>query len=751
MSDLLHKDGPLQLVAFIAAPLGRWAFLRSLDHPAAKTVLNTLKMSDCDSENAFAARPTIVGLGIVRSWRFVHQKFGSVQSRTLADAAQAARARQGAARFLEHEVIESVHVRGTEVGRALQMVMDNNPFMGEHQWLISARNIRGNVFTPDNQVQELGRVLNGWMGKYESLYGHGLTNWTVWGPFAVALAIGAWKWDISVIRQRQSGDEVALRAPTLPSPKSLAAFKATRSVLDMPALPDDSEPVAPDQVMHQRGFVFAYTASSMLRALRFSRHLKTLEDLKIAAIDGAELYHHFAQDGVTLSLGVAQDVQMPSRWALARGRVILDIATMLAQRSLKHVNGPSYRYFGFDASPQRSGVEVFATLERSVLKSSMGFDDDGELYPAILGTAITRKLPLMALGQGRAALSDKVRGHANQVWLERGGNLQDYLEANLDVRGVISDMGTEAGIGNYVDISHELFGNVGRPMTISSFNGFLYPLALSIPGPQHAVDNVVKDVVGDMKWFPEWAAAAKSLCQWVNQSGHRDKLKDILRHRDDLPEDVDQVGLGKALDTGCERFASWRWKTVTLTTSSLLRLKSALVHTIGACRNNKDLGVSDRLVALSLIQTVNSSTFWSRTRALSKCFQPLGNLSGWLSGCECHEQERMEGKAIRCQWQGVRGPELHEKLASVKKHYDHLRRAGGRVGDVLGDDILDVANSIMSSLALKFMWLNDIEFQIWKVVLGTSVGQYIFLRPPPPHRIQKTQLCTHPHASVAHS
>ena len=75
MSELLHKDGPMQLVAFIVVPMGRWAFLRSLGHFSGGIVLGTLRNADCDPENTFVDRPTIVGLGIVRSWRFVHQAF----------------------------------------------------------------------------------------------------------------------------------------------------------------------------------------------------------------------------------------------------------------------------------------------------------------------------------------------------------------------------------------------------------------------------------------------------------------------------------------------------------------------------------------------------------------------------------------------------------------------------------------------------------------------------------------------------
>ena len=665
-------------------------------------------------------RRVLVGFGVVRSWRFVHSQFQSWESRSLAEAALANRPRQKGARFLEHEVIESVISQGTSVGDKLQEHFSDIGSVGSVQLLETAMTLPGNVLTGDGQVEDLRVVLAEWVQKFGIKVKSGLPIWAAWWPFALALANGTRKSDVSVIWQRQDGLEAVLHAPTLPSANAIAKFKQLVAIPHLPAGPSDSAPQELASTMVKRGSVSMYTAESMLKSLRFSRHLKKNADFKVAVIEGVDCAMHFLHERADLT-ELKSDTRMPTRWTLERGAVILDIATMLAQRSVRDTKGPSYRYYGFDASPQRSGVEVFATLERSVLKSTMRLQED-KWGPWICGDSIQRRLPLMALGQGRSSLSDKARAHANQVWLERGGSVQRYLESNLEVRGVISDMGTESGIGNYVDISHELFGHKDRPSKAQSFNGYMYPLALSIPGTQHAVDNVVKDAIKNIDWFAEWASDAKSLCQWVNQSGHRDKLKDILRNRENLPEDVDKVALAKDLDTGCERFASWRWKTVTLTTSSLLRLRRALQQTVGHCHSASDLDVSDNAVAQTLIKTVNCDAFWCKTGALNACFQPLGKFSSWLSGCPCHEKERMAGQVIaRCDWQGCRGPELFAKFDALLEEFDQLGKQGQRLGVVSGETFVIVAIVIRASLSRRFAWLEDIEFQIWKVALGVGL------------------------------
>ncbi len=229
----------------------------------------------------------------------------------------------------------------------------------------------------------------------------------------------------------------------------------------------------------------------MIKALRSGAFLKQQSDLAEASEAGTDCYCHFARQPLPTSLEKREDVRVPGSKSLCRGRIKLDIASMLARRSFCAVHGHSFRYLGFDASPQRGGVEVFATLERAVLKSDIAnlSDPSTPMWPR---SVETRRCPLAALGQGRASLSDKAHAHANQVWLEYGGSIAAYIESNLDVRGVISDMGVECGVGDYVDISNGAFANPARPSKLRSMNDHLYPLALVVPGPQHAIDLVVQ-------------------------------------------------------------------------------------------------------------------------------------------------------------------------------------------------------------------------------------------------------------------
>ena len=376
MADILNADGPLRLVAFVAERFGRWSFLkRSSGDDVASKVVDTLTFEPELDPVLTEGRRVLVGFGVVRSWRFVHSKFQSWESRSLAEAALADRPRQKGARFLEHEVIESVISQGTSVGDKLQEHFSHIGSVGSDQLLEKAMTLPGNVLTGGGKVEDLRVALAEWVQKFGFKVKSGLPIWAVWWPFALALANGTRKFDVSVIWQRQGGLETVLHAPTLPSANAVAKFKQLVGIPQLPAGPSDSAPQELASTMVKRGSVSMYTAESMLKSLRFSRHLKKNADFKVAVIDGVECALHFVHERADLT-ELKSDTHMPTRWTLERGAVILDIATMLAQRSLRDTKGPSYRYYGFDASPQRSGVEVFATLERSVLKSTMRLGED---------------------------------------------------------------------------------------------------------------------------------------------------------------------------------------------------------------------------------------------------------------------------------------------------------------------------------------------------------------------------------------
>ena len=80
----------------------------------------------------------------------------------------------------------------------------------------------------------------------------------------------------------------------------------------------------------------------------------------------------------------------------------MDIAAMLFHREWYAAQRPTYRYVGIDASPQRAGLEVFATLERVVLRADVSQMLPGQSFPS---SVQVRRLPLAVLGQGHGSMA----------------------------------------------------------------------------------------------------------------------------------------------------------------------------------------------------------------------------------------------------------------------------------------------------------------------------------------------------------
>ena len=55
---------------------------------------------------------------------------------------------------------------------------------------------------------------------------------------------------------------------------------------------------------------------------------------------------------------------------------------------------------------------------------------------------------------GRTGL-DKVQAHIHQTWLEYGPTMRSLTRANSVVRQCLSDRGTEFGIADVADVTHE--------------------------------------------------------------------------------------------------------------------------------------------------------------------------------------------------------------------------------------------------------------------------------------------------------
>ena len=139
--------------------------------------------------------------------------------------------------------------------------------------------------------------------------------------------------------------------------------------------------------------------------------------------------------------------------------------------------------------------------------------------------------------------------------------------ACLDVRQIVSDMGTELGICDYPDVVGQFLpvgeGTSRAPASVApapaqpgqpvlTVQPFLYPLALVVPGVQHLCDNAIKDMVQRLPFWPVWQAQAKAVCQWLAKRGHRT----FLQAR--LPAAAAATPAWKRdLERAPDRFAHW--------------------------------------------------------------------------------------------------------------------------------------------------------------------------------------------------
>ena len=268
---------------------------------------------------------------------------------------------------------------------------------------------------------------------------------------------------------------------------------------------------------------------------------------------------------------------------------------------------------------------------------------------------------------------------------------------------------------------------------------YLFPLALQVPGCQHIIDLTIRDSLSSQGWWPWWEAAAKSICQFLRVKGNRVLLKQRIQQSTFIggPEKED---LKKKIGAGICSFADWRWQTLLVVCHDLLRVECAL----------RSPGVAHHLGDARFQTSVYSDSTWLTAKLLATSLQPLFDFSGWVKGCPCHEQERLQRAkeslserkpsgsrsllAAGCSRCGLRAAELSARVTQVLRE---LREARDHI-DVTGNSLVSVADAqkmLSTAMALtrsKFAWTEDVPYFIWQVGLSepmsVSCGSRMCLR-----------------------
>ena len=691
------------------------------------------------------AKAYVCGLGVVEGWRFVCGQATSMDTFHLMSAATEAFPRRQPPHFLEHRVVASaafpcddwVEMPGDA---ALVWGAGGHPPRAVPPGLLQSLMERGVRVTRGggtigNALVPVRQVLDMWSLSLAVCVASPLP-WALWTPLACALARGLWSGDATPLYQRVK-DGASL--PGIhPSTRQLQAFMATAAPpLQKPAA---SGPVNSEHsvLARKKGAVQAYSSEHRLNAVRLGQHPGNQANVQAVA-DAALRYLHPGRWQEHKAALVTSGHRMPGRKALRLGRIRLDCSSMLLHRHWYRHRGPTFRYLGIDASPQRPGQEVLVCVERVICRSEVGQKPRPPVEE--------RRLPPSTLGHGRCGLAEKVQATVHQTWLDYGPSLPQTRAACHDVRQILSDMGTEAGIADYGDVlsacisrglqhplrtprtyrllrkedqAQHLLGATGQPE--GGQVSFMFPLALYVPGPQHILDNLLRDSLRTLVWWPEWQAQAKVVCQWLSGQGHREFLQQRL------------PGTGKAtpsvtasLDTGCDHFAEWRWQTLSDVTRALCRMEGAVRGAMASITDAADLGTRDSNTAKAFVAAVVDHAFWDRARAFVQLLQPVRHLSGWLKGCDCHGGDLVRGAAVSCPWKGCRAKDLASRLDAFSCEMQEMRADAldGKLVALGSEEVVSCINRMLAYSALKFAWVKEPPYLIWNADRPEVAKQFL--------------------------
>ena len=731
-------DGGLGLAVLVGASGQRWSSELGAAKKECKEFRGRLEAKGISVQGEDAVGPTIAGLAVFRNWRFVTQAAGSNDSFVMMQGSASLWPRRMGWRFLEHDVVASAEL--VSGGMSPEDILGANwltwPAAIAGPRLLKGMQAKGSVVKVTSgedagQRMTVGEVRGRWVAKH-GLAEYGCWCWKVARPLAVAMAKGVWAGDVSVVYRRKMGGEVAA-APALPGAAALRKFLAMVVADGYPAEPVvEQGQLGQGDGFEEEGLVesrkgrgpraWRYTGQHIVACLKAGEHLKQPKMLQENLVKAMRWWYPRTWRQRAKSI-VEGRRKVPAKATSYRNVVQLDIAAMLARRRWYGVNGPTYRYISFDASPQ-VGQELFATVERIVNRSKVGELANWTSRP----TVQTRRLPVATLGHLRMGLAEKAQCYVHQTWLEYGPEVEQVRAANADVRVVLSDMGTELGIGDALDMVEEclrgkwsgpkrrrvhqqgqdvIVGQAGGGSEEAAGPVMLFPHAIVVPGPQHIIDGVAKDGVGQLAYWEEWLPAAKLVSQWLKEVNHRRWLKVKVEAAGMAGQQVDVA----SLDHGCDSFADWRWNTLEKVTRDLVRMETAFRVGIGAVVGPRDIGGRDFQGAVQLWGLAKDDEFWFRTHLLQELMKPLHELQGWVKGCDCHEEERRQGKVVDCDWQGCRAGGLAQRVEDTIGQMEGIRAELVEMGQ-LEESI--AATRMLGGLREKFGFLHEEPYTLWR-------------------------------------
>ena len=535
-------------------------------------------------------------------------------------------------------------------------------------------------------------------------------EWQAWHPIAHCVCSKAISVEITLFVKK---DNFGCWKPNFLQRETIMKHAASLKV--QPNLTAPEPPVA-DFRGKKSAVKKQFSVPVKIKAVIASKHLKSVSNLSDSVQDSVALFDE-TQGSCTERERVATSL-IPMKMTVLRSRIRLDVASMLLHRKWYASHGPVFRYVLYDASPlNRQSQELMNTSEIVITKSSLR----GKRFETVNAESILRRrLPPSFLPLTGTNLVGKADAVLHQTWLEYGDSLEMLKNANRSVRIVVSDLGTELGIGNMWDCSKPFWeGRHLEAIGDEDKVGFLFPEAMVVPGPLHIIDWLIRETLAQIPFWGEMEKRMKTLQQFM----HSQRVRNEMKRRINLKHPQCALDLLHSLDSSCSRFANWRWVTLHKSLEEQLAKEKAFKLAF----QGEDLSTWS-IHSLDIWQAVKfamkSEHHWQQLRAIQKVIEPLMHFHFWIKGCPCHSHSEHDSSGSKmCPRQG-------QRCVGIASRLDMLLQELQQTADTLHDndfcELIEIAPLRQALLAcigrtnMKFSWLRGMLYRIWQVhLLGT--------------------------------
>jgi hypothetical protein len=278
-------------------------------------------------------------------------------------------------------------------------------------------------------------------------------------------------------------------------------------------------------------------------------------------------------------------------------------------------------------------------------------------------------------------------------------------EHSYVIQSITTDMGTEFGMIKLPYIVDVFFLWLhGRPIhqllgKVDLTSRFL-PRAIGNPGWSHIFSGLMYRFCKRHPRWPEILVSLRALCRWFRNETHRDHLKVKLKF----------LNLGNLLDSFDGHFAKWRYQTLFLVLTSLLRLRHVCQ---GYIKRDMFPNPQDSELLDQVLYACNWKFLWSWSWCAAHYgIRRLEKMRRWGLVCDCCAASYADGKRPNCDRSSRRLKNARKFIDQERAHFreqeQHLSLNRCEDSEELMRWTSYSLRCLTSDLGEKFKFLDDV-------------------------------------------